>query len=55
MSELSFNDSLVEPTKPKAGDGPRVSVTFQNDSNDTVEMFWHDFQGDLVSYGMIHS
>ena len=53
MTEFEFNSSPDTPAKPASGNGPRVSVTFQNDSNVTVEMFWHDFQGELVSYGII--
>ena len=28
-----------------------VRVTFDNGSSDQVELFWHDYNGDLVSYG----
>lgn len=30
-----------------------VRVTFDNDSGDQVELFWHDYSGNLVSYGHI--
>ena len=33
--------------------GTRVYVTFQNDSGAAVELFWHDYSGNLVSYGTI--
>lgn len=31
----------------------KIFVTFQNDSSEAIELFWHNYSGDLVSYGTI--
>lgn len=33
----------------------KVNVCFQNDTGNTVELFWHNFEGGLVSYGKIQA
>jgi len=30
-----------------------VAVTFKNESDQKIELFWHNYQGSLVSYGQI--
>lgn len=30
-----------------------VRLTFDNDSGDEIELFWHDYEGNLVSYGYL--
>ena len=30
-----------------------VNLTFYNKCPEDVELFWHNFEGELISYGMI--
>ena len=33
----------------------QISIIFENESDATVELFWHDYEGNLVSYGTIEA
>ena len=36
------------------GGGRNVSLTFNNQTNSSIEAFWVDFEGNLKSYGTIN-
>jgi hypothetical protein len=58
MNDMAVYDTVNDDTvyintyKSTAWNQPIV-VTFDNQSDETIELFWHNYQGNRVSYGHI--
>lgn len=44
---------VIEEFESKNSSSGLINITFDNESGQDVELFWHNYNGDEVSYGVI--
>lgn len=44
---------VIEEFESKTWSSGLINLTFDNESGQDVELFWHNYNGDKVSYGTI--